>query len=152
MEGVELAGACRAVLPSGRDALDQVVEVGLELDRAALDLRIEQRVDRMWEQGFVAEVEGLLERGLREGRTAWRALGYRQILDFLDGRISQDEARRATIVGTRRFARKQAGWFRREPRISWVASGSQAAVAVAGILDAARTRVVSPPVGVSAAR
>ena len=80
----------------------------------------EQRVARMWQQGFVAEVARLADRGLRESRTASRALGYRPVLDFLAGRITEEEARAATGRATRRFARRQDSWFRRDPRISWL--------------------------------
>ena len=60
-------------------------------------------------------------RGLRDGLTASRALGYRQVLDFLDGEIGEDEARELTITATRRFARRQDSWFRKDPRIVWLA-------------------------------
>ena len=126
-EVIELTGSFRPVLPEGSYAIEGVQQFGLELDRAELDARIETRVDRMWEQGFVDEVRGLIPRGLREGRTASRALGYRQILDHLDGQCTEAEAREATKAGTRRFARKQLGWFRRDPRISWTAAGPPAA-------------------------
>ena len=74
----------------------------------------------MWADGLVAEVRGLAERGLRQGRTASRALGYRQVLALLDGELTEAEAIEQTISGTRRFARKQLGWFRRDPRIRWL--------------------------------
>jgi tRNA dimethylallyltransferase len=66
-------------------------------------------------------VRGLAEAGLREGRTAYRALGYQQVVAFLDGEITEDQAREQTINRTRRFARRQDGWFRKDPRITWVA-------------------------------
>ncbi len=90
----------------------------LGVDRDDLAERIEVRVDRMWEQGLVAEVEGL--KGLREGVTASRALGYAQVLGALDGRWSLEHARDLTVTATRRFARRQRAWFRRDPRISWL--------------------------------
>ncbi len=74
----------------------------------------------MWDAGFVDEVRSLAERGLREGRTAGRALGYQQILAFLDGEITEAEAKERTVTGTRRFARRQDSWFRKDPRITWV--------------------------------
>jgi tRNA dimethylallyltransferase len=123
LEVLELTGRFAPTLPSWVYALDGVVSWGLELPRDEMDARIDRRVDAMWEAGFVAEVEGLIARGLREGRTARRALGYRQILDFLDGNCSEDEARQATKNRTRRFARKQLGWFRRDHRIAWRPSG-----------------------------
>ena len=70
--------------------------------------------------GIVAEVRALEGRGLRQGRTASRALGYRQILDLLADEIDEPSARRQTVFGTRRFARRQAGWFRKDPRIHWL--------------------------------
>ena len=77
----------------------------------------------MWQAGFVAEVRGLAEAGLREGRTASRALGYAQVLRFLDGDWSQEQAAAETVKATRRFARRQEAWFRRDPRIRWLAAG-----------------------------
>ena len=75
----------------------------------------------MWPAGLVAEVRRLADAGLRDGLTASRALGYRQVLDFLDGEIGEDEARELTITATRRFARRQDSWFRKDPRIIWLA-------------------------------
>ncbi|MEN0072058.1 MAG: tRNA (adenosine(37)-N6)-dimethylallyltransferase MiaA [Propionicimonas sp.] len=139
LEVIELTGSYRPVLPGQTYALAGVLQFGLALDRPELDDRIERRVAAMWQQGFVDEVRGLVPRGLREGRTASRALGYRQILDHLDGRCTEAEARQATIAGTRRFARKQLGWFRRDHRIVWLPAGDTAAgpmaEAVRGRLD-----------------
>lgn len=120
LEVIALTGSWQPSLPSWRYAVDDVRQFGLELDRAELDARIDARVERMWADGLVAEVRTLAERGLREGRTASRALGYRQVLAFLDGDLTQDEARERTASGTRKFARKQLGWFRRDPRIEWL--------------------------------
>lgn len=124
LEVVELTGGYAPTLPSWTYALDGVVSYGLELPREEMDVRIERRVEQMWELGFVDEVRGLIPRGLRQGRTASMALGYRQILDFLDGRCTEAEAKDATIRGTRRFARKQLGWFRRDARIVWRPAGA----------------------------
>ena len=77
----------------------------------------------MWRLGIVAEVENLIPRGLREGRTASRAIGYRQVLAFLDGRCSEEEAKEDVKRATRRFFRKQLGWYRRDPRIVWLTAG-----------------------------
>jgi tRNA dimethylallyltransferase len=74
----------------------------------------------MWADGLVDEVRALVGRGLREGRTANRALGYRQVLAFLDGEITEAQAREQTFTGTRRFARRQDSWNRADPRITWV--------------------------------
>ena len=123
LEVIELTGSWRATLPDWSYAVDDVRQWGLELPRDVLDERIEARVERMWAQGFVTEVRMLAGQGLADGRTAARALGYRQVLAHLAGECSEDEAKTRTIAGTRRFARKQLGWFRRDPRIRWVPSG-----------------------------
>jgi tRNA dimethylallyltransferase len=109
-----------AELPDPVYALPGVVQIGLDIDRPTLDVRIEQRVDQMWQQGFVNEVRRLAQHGLAESRTASRALGYRQVLDYLAGLIDEDEARGATVQATRRFARRQDSWFRRDARIAWI--------------------------------
>ena len=74
----------------------------------------------MWAAGFVDEVRRLAAAGLRESLTASRALGYRQVLRFLDGEISEAEARELTVTATRKFARRQDSWFRKDARISWL--------------------------------
>jgi tRNA dimethylallyltransferase len=74
----------------------------------------------MFEAGFVAEVERLLGEGLADGPTAGRAIGYREVAAHLAGELSLDEARERTVVATRRFARRQDSWFRKDPRIVWV--------------------------------
>ncbi len=140
LEVIELTGSYTSTLPAWRYALGEVVQFGLEVPRDLLDARIAQRVDRMWADGLVAEVEALVARGLRSGRTAARALGYRQVLAQLDGELTEPEARQATVAGTRRFARKQLGWFRRDPRISWLPAESPEATAasVGEIVSAVR--------------
>jgi tRNA dimethylallyltransferase len=95
-------------------------QVGVDIDRPTLDRRIEHRVRRMWEAGLVEEVRSLEKHGLREGRTANRALGYQQVLAFLAGEITEAEAFEQTVTGTRRFARRQESWFRKDPRVTWV--------------------------------
>ena len=95
-------------------------QFGLVMDREKLNERISARVDRMWDEGFVSEVETLLGRGIKDGRTAQLALGYSQIIAYLDGRISQDEAREDTKRATRQYARRQETWFSRDARITWI--------------------------------
>ena len=90
------------------------------MPRPVLNERIEQRVRDMWEAGLVDEVRELERAGLREGRTASRALGYSQVLRFLAGECSEEQARLDTVRATRRFARRQDSWFRRDPRIGWL--------------------------------
>jgi tRNA dimethylallyltransferase len=121
LEVVEITGRpFQATIPPPEYVFDRVVQVGLDIPREELDVRIQERVDRMWAAGFVDEVRRLDREGLRRGRTASRALGYRQVLRFLVGECTEDEARRDTVTGTRRFARRQDTWFRRDERIRWV--------------------------------
>jgi tRNA dimethylallyltransferase len=94
---------------------------GLVMDRDHLRERIDLRVDRMWERGFVAEVDQLIEDGIKDGSTAQRALGYAQIISMRDGRISEDEAKEDTKRASRQYARRQETWFSRDVRIQWVA-------------------------------
>jgi tRNA dimethylallyltransferase len=120
LEVIELTGQpFVAVLPEPR-YLRPAVQLGLRLERAELDRRIADRVDAMFSAGLVAEVEVLAVQGLRAGRTACRALGYAQVLDHLDGRCSLAEARLATVIATRQFARRQQRWFERDPRVHWL--------------------------------
>jgi len=115
--------AAAAILPGNARRMGQVrpaVQLGLTLPRPELDLRIAARADRMWQAGFEAEVRHLAAQGLREGITASRALGYRQLLRHLDGEGTLDDARAETIKATKRFARRQESWFRRDPRIRWL--------------------------------
>ncbi len=121
LEVVHLTGRpFSATLPRQEYFYDGAVQVGLDIDRPTLDDRIARRVEQMRAAGLVEEVRGLAADGLREGRTAQRALGYQQVLAFLDGELSEDEAFEQTVTGTRRFARKQDGWYRKDPRITWL--------------------------------
>ena len=117
---IELTGEWRATLPSWTYALPEVRQWGLEVPRDVLDARIDARVRQMWADGLVEEVRRLAENGLRRGVTARRALGYRQVLAHLDGELTEQQAVEQTVAGTRRFARKQLSWFRRDPRIGWL--------------------------------
>ncbi len=96
------------------------VQVGLSLPRPVLDERIARRVDVMWERGLVEEVRRLADAGLRAGRSASRALGYAQVLRHLAGEWTEEQAREETVRATRRFARRQESWFRRDPRVVWL--------------------------------
>jgi tRNA dimethylallyltransferase len=92
--------------------------------RPELDERIARRVDRMWEGGLREEVRALEAKGLREGRTASRALGYQQMLAALAGECTEEEARTETVRATKRFARRQDSWFRRDPRVHWLSGAA----------------------------
>ena len=117
LEVVELTGSMPGALTS-YDSRYPTTWLGV--DRPDLAERIAVRVDRMWEAGLVDEVRRLEGEGLRDGVTASRALGYGQVLALLDGRLDDAGAREATVVATRRFARRQRAWFRRDPRIRWL--------------------------------
>lgn len=122
LEVIELTGEpFVAALPPYDSVYDDARLIGLDVPRDVLDTRIADRVDRMWAAGFVDEVRALLPSGLADGPTASRALGYRQILQFLAGEITEDEAREATIAGTRAFARRQDRLLHKDPRITWLA-------------------------------
>ncbi len=125
LEVVSLTGrSFSATLPHRSYLLPDVTQIGLDTDRETLSARIETRVAAMWDAGFVDEVRGLADSGLRGGLTASRALGYRQILQFLDGEISEAEARHRTLIGTRKFARRQDSWFRKDERIRWLSTAA----------------------------
>jgi tRNA dimethylallyltransferase len=123
LEVIELSGRPFSATLPGYDSGRPAVQIGLTIDRPELDRRIEARVDRMWAAGFEAEVRALAAVGLRDGRTASRALGYQQMLRALDGEWTAGQAREETARATRRFARRQESWFRRDPRITWLSSG-----------------------------
>ena len=121
LEVLEITGRpFSATLPRLEYVDPRTVQVGVDIDRPTMDARIEQRVEEMFAAGFVAEVERLLDRGLAQGRTAGRAIGYPEVAAHLAGELSLDEARERTVIATRRFARRQDAWFRKDPRIRWV--------------------------------
>ena len=122
LEVVELTGRPFSATMPRRVHLQPTLTLGLRLDRAVLDDRIARRVERMWDDGLLEEVRALEQRGLREGRTASRALGYAQALAELDGVMTRGEAQEQTTAMTRRFARRQESWFTPDPRIAWLDS------------------------------
>ena len=121
LEVIELTGRpFSASMPRPGPAHHGMVLIGLDRDTAVLDERIEQRVATMFANGLVDEVRALLPLGLRDGRTASRALGYQQILAALDGDGDLVAAQAETVRATRRFVRRQRSWFRRDARVSWL--------------------------------
>jgi tRNA dimethylallyltransferase len=124
LEVIELTGRPFTASMPTYQQVRPALQLGLTLPRPELDQRIAARVDRMWQAGLEAEVKDLIRHGLRDGQTASRALGYQQLLRHLDGELTLDQAREETIKATRRFARRQESWFRRDPRVRWLdASG-----------------------------
>ena len=122
LEVVELQGSFTARLPEPRP-WREARWIGLSCDRLVLDSRISARVDRMWDLGLIEEVRGLSG---RLSRTARGALGYRQVLEALQGDGDMELARQHTIDGTRRFARRQERRFRQDTRVEWVPAGTSA--------------------------
>lgn len=105
--------------------------LGVDRDTTELDERIARRTAAMFETGLVEEVRGLVDRGLRAGQTARRAIGYAQVLAFFDQEYDLDEARERTFIGTRRYVRRQRSWFRRDHRVRWVDGADPAATGIA---------------------
>ncbi len=131
LEVIELTGQpFTAALPSPTPHYPSV-QIGVDRAVEALDERIALRVDLMWAAGLLDEVRGLIPHGLRDGRTASRALGYQQALAETDGTLSGDEAKADTVRGTRRFVRRQRSWFRRDPSITWLDGASPTLLAEA---------------------
>lgn len=120
LEVIEITGRPFTANLPGHDSVYDTVQIGVDVARPELDERITRRVDRMWDAGLVDEVRSLTAQGLREGRTASRALGYQQVLAALAGQCTMDEARAETVRATKRFARRQDSWFRRDPRVHWL--------------------------------
>jgi tRNA dimethylallyltransferase len=124
LEVVELTGRpFSASMPVPGPPRHDTLLVGLDREIGELDERVRTRVDRMFAAGLVDEVRALADRGLRDGRTAARALGYQQVLAALDGAGGLAAAAEQTVVATRRFVRRQRSWFRRDGRISWLDAG-----------------------------
>ena len=119
--------------PAGR-----VRAVGVELPREVLADRVGRRVRAMLEAGLLEEVRGLVDRGLGEWLTSSRAIGYAEMARHLQGEVSIEEAVAATERRTTNLARRQMAWFRRDPRIHWVAAGPGGAMAA---LDELRTEL-----------
>jgi tRNA dimethylallyltransferase len=124
LEVIELTGRpFSAFLPEPGRPLHGAVLVGIDCDTTELDRRIARRVEQMFACGLVEEVRRLLALGLRKGRTASRALGYRQVMAALDGEGTLTDAARDTVTATRRFVRRQRSWFRRDCRVCWLDGG-----------------------------
>jgi tRNA dimethylallyltransferase len=142
LEVVMLTGTFVASLPAPTSYYP-AVHIGVDRDAAALDELIAARVDAMFAAGLVDEVRALAAVGLREGRTAGRALGYQQVLRHLAGECTLPEARDETVQATRRFVRRQRSWFRRDPAVVWLDGSSPTllddALAVCATAPAART-------------
>ena len=112
-----------ARLVTGGPPRYEAVLLGVDRPTPELDERVARRVARMFAGGLVAETRALLDQGLRDGRTASRALGYQQVASALDGDGDLAAAGAETVRATRRFVRRQRSWFRRDRRIVWLEPG-----------------------------
>ena len=115
----------------------EVAQIGLRWPREILTDRIARRVRQMIDDGLVDEVRAVAETGF--SRTAAQALGYKEILEVLDGRMSEDEAIATIITRTRQFAVRQERWFRRDPRVRWIGVEHDVAAEAAPIVIDALT-------------
>lgn len=130
LEVIELTGRKFSSYRTAWDRYESIydlVPAGLIWPRAELDQRIEARVDAMIDEGLVEEVKNLEARGLRDSLTSVQAIGYAQILSFLDGTISFENAVAEVKRRTKRFARSQETWFKADPRIRWFESDPRSA-------------------------
>ena len=109
-----------AALPDKIESWQEVLEIGLRMDREILVAKLEERVRGMWEKGMVEETKDLISKGLRESVTAGYAIGYAQALAQLDGELSQEQAIESTTKLTQKYARRQMSWFKRDTRINWL--------------------------------
>jgi len=124
LEVIEITGQPYTTnLPrEGSTRYPDAIQIGLAMDREDLGERINKRVDRMWELGFVDEVEELINQGLLEAKTAQAAIGYAQIIAMKHGLMSEEEARDDTKRATRQYVRRQETWFSRDARITWLSA------------------------------
>ncbi|MGO4296160.1 tRNA (adenosine(37)-N6)-dimethylallyltransferase MiaA [Glutamicibacter sp. MCAF14] len=120
LEVYEISGRAFSSFMPQREYFAPAIQIGLNYERQALHAALENRVHKMDSMGLAEEVAGLLEQGLREGKTASRAIGYQQYIDYLDSQITRTEAIEQTVIATRKFARRQITWFNADARVSWL--------------------------------
>ena len=122
LEVIEITGKPFTANLPREDSLryPDAMQFGLVMDRAELGARVEARIDRMWERGFVSEVDSLISLGINQATTARRALGYAQIIAMRAGEISEPVAIEDTKRATRQYVRRQETWFSRDARIQWI--------------------------------
>ena len=137
LEVIEITGKpFTAILPRADSTkYPDAMQFGLAMDRESLDIRIDSRVKRMWDLGFVDEVESLINQGILEGKTAQAAIGYAQIIRMKHGTMSEAEAIEDTARATRQYARRQETWFSRDLRITWLSATSKLSERKACVLE-----------------
>lgn len=145
LEVIELTGERYGAALPEPTYLTPTLQIGLDCARDVLDARIEARVDRMWRDGLVEEVRALAP---TMARTASRAVGYAQVLAVLRGESDEEQARASTVAATRRLARKQMGWFGRDPRVHWLdADDPRVLDRALELVAAADAGTLAPPTG-----
>ena len=139
LEVFEHTGRPISSLQHTSDIVGEVVQVGLTMDRTVLHRRIDDRVDEQLRTGLVAEVRGLVGRGYDPALPSMQGLGYKEIVAHLLGQIDLDGATQQLRRNTRRFAKRQYTWFRRDPRVHWLSvderTPSGVADAISGVLE-----------------
>jgi len=138
LEVIEITGKpFTAILPRENSTkYPDAMQFGLAMDRESLDVRIDNRVAKMWEAGFVDEVDELINHGILEGKTAQAAIGYAQIIRMKHGSMTEEEAVEDTARATRQYARRQETWFSRDLRITWLSAKSNLSERKASVLQA----------------
>jgi len=138
LEVIEITGKpFTAVLPRvDSSKYPDAMQFGLAMNRETLDTRIDNRVSRMWDLGFVDEVESLIDNGILEGRTAQAAIGYAQIIRMKHGEFDDAFAREDTARATRQYARRQETWFSKDLRITWLSATSNLSERTDSVLQA----------------
>ncbi|GAA2522920.1 tRNA (adenosine(37)-N6)-dimethylallyltransferase MiaA [Rarobacter incanus] len=119
LEVIELTGRPFSANLPRQEYVVPAIQIGVDMDRADLDARIARRTESMFELGFEDEVRAIVE-AVTPSRTAWRAVGYREVQDLIGGARTRDETAASITAATRRLARKQMGWFGRDPRVHWI--------------------------------
>ena len=138
LEVYEISGRPFSSYMPEREYFQPAMQIGLNYERTALHQALADRVHRMDRLGLADEVAGLLDQGLREGKTASRAIGYQQYSDFLDGVLTREQAIEQTIIATRKFARRQITWFNADERVQWLDPTAP------GLLDKALALAANP--------
>ncbi|MFD2796112.1 tRNA (adenosine(37)-N6)-dimethylallyltransferase MiaA [Promicromonospora vindobonensis] len=157
LEVIELTGRPYTANLPRQEYVRPAVQIGLNCSREILDTRVAARVDRMWETGLVDEVRALASpeqggTGSGLGVTAARAVGYAEVLAWWRGESTEAEAREAITANTRRLARKQMGWFGRDPRVHWLDAASPDLLAEARAVVAAADAGTLPVAGTEPVR
>ncbi len=123
-----------STLQQRADPIGQILIIGLTMARARLYAQIDKRVDEQLAAGLVQEVKGLLAKGYARTLPAMQGLGYKELVAYLDVAVTLDEAVRQLKRNTRRFAKRQYTWFRRDDRIQWIEVGRQTPEQVAAVI------------------